>query len=133
MCPSIRLLVVEDEFLSAIELERMVKEIGGEIVGPASTLAKAWELVRNERVDAAVLDVQLDGDTSLALAEELIGRNIPVVLATGFETEMLPEQFAEIPRLAKPFDDATFRRVVQQLLWGDQAGRRRTPAPTTLF
>ncbi len=110
----VRLLVVEDEFLSAMELKRMIEDLGGYVVGPVARLADAQKLVASEHLDGAVLDVKLDGDTTLALATDLMGRNIPVVFTTGYETNMLPAEFANTPRLSKPYNDGSLRAFVER-------------------
>lgn len=109
----LRLLVVEDEFLSAMELKRMIEDLGGYVVGPVARLVEAQKLVASERLDGAILDVKLDGDTTLALATDLIARDIPVVFTTGYETNMLPDEFAKTPRLSKPYNDVSLRAFVE--------------------
>jgi CheY-like chemotaxis protein len=112
----LRILVVEDELLTALDLARMIEECGGEVVGPVGRLEQAQELARREQIDAAILDVQLDGQTSLALAEELLSRDLPVLLTTGYESDMLPDRLSETARLNKPYSDGDFLRIARQHL-----------------
>jgi CheY-like chemotaxis protein len=109
-----RILVVEDEFLSAMDLASMIEDLGGTVVGPVGRLGQAWRLAEEESIDAAILDVKLDGETSTELAEELIRRNIPIALATGYESDMLPPRLAATPRLAKPYPGSTLQALAER-------------------
>ena len=64
-----RVLLVEDQMIVAIEVEDMLREFGCVVVGPVGTLKQALRLAQKERLDAAVLDVSLDGDTIFPVAE----------------------------------------------------------------
>lgn len=112
----LRILVLEDELLTALDLARMIEDCGGEVVGPVGRLEQAQELARREHIDAAVLDVQLNGETCLPLAEELLSRDLPVVLTTGYESEMLPDGLSELPRLNKPYADRDFVSIARLYL-----------------
>ncbi len=81
-----RVLVVEDEALVAMELEAVLTALGCEVVGPARSLAEAVCYARGEeRLDAAVLDVNLGGsDRVFPAADILATRGVPVLFATGY-------------------------------------------------
>ena len=96
-----RVLLVEDQMIVAIEVEDMLREFGCVVVGPVRTLKQALRLA--QRLDAAVLDVSLDGETIFPVAEELQKRRIPFIFATGYAEHTLPEKWQRLPRLAKPF------------------------------
>jgi hypothetical protein len=57
-----------------------------------------------ERIDAAVLDINLRGDPIYPLADVLSGRGVPFVFATGYDLASIPEPYRQIPRWEKPFD-----------------------------
>ena len=107
----LRILVVEDEYLVAMDVVRAIEHLGGEIVGPVGRLEPARDTVRREAFDGAVLDLRLDGATSLPLAEELLARNVPIILATGYDASALPESFGHVPRLKKPFNDRALQKI----------------------
>jgi len=107
----LRILVVEDDFLIAMDIKEAIEQLGGHVVGPIGRLKQAQDLARREVVDAAILDVKLDGDVTLPLAEELLVRGVPVVLATGYDLESLPEKFQRVPHLRKPFHSTDVRRL----------------------
>ena len=100
------IMVVEDEFLAALDLKRLIEERDGKVAGPVGRLEQAQQLARSVRLDGAILDVKLDGTDSLALADELIARDVPIILVTGYDVARLPERFASTPRLPKPFEEA---------------------------
>lgn len=79
----ISVLIVENEFLLAINLETIMREAGATSIELASSLADAKKLIDTASFDAAILDIRLmDGD-SLPLAEDLIRRGVPVVIHSG--------------------------------------------------
>jgi len=100
-----RILVVEDSFLLVMALEDVFKTLGWELVGPASRLAEALELARTETFDAALLDVDLDGDRSWDVAVLLKARGLPFVFSTGYNTAtVLPAHLAGSAVIRKPYN-----------------------------
>jgi len=79
-----RILVIEDEPLVAMMVEDMLVECGAEVIGPASTLADAFALAEAGGFDAALVDVNLNGERSDAVAALLRERGIPFIYATGY-------------------------------------------------
>lgn len=109
----LRVLVVEDEYLVALDLQAMLEELGCMVIGPAPTVAKAQRLLDQHRPDLALLDVNLGHERSTALAEELGKRGVPFALTTGYDEAQLPEQaLREAPRLGKPVDFESLRRML---------------------
>jgi DNA-binding response OmpR family regulator len=107
----LRILVVEDDFLIAMDLKEAIERLGGTVIGPIGRLEVALEFARREAFDAAILDVKLDGDVTFPLAEELMTRGVPIALATGYDLASLPEKFQQLPHLRKPFQDTEVRRL----------------------
>ena len=80
----LNVLIVEDEALVALELEFMLEEAGHTPIGHADNLGSALEVIDRVRPDIALVDIQLAfGESGLRVAQELHGRNIPVLFATG--------------------------------------------------
>jgi len=79
-----RILVVEDEMLIAVTIEDALMELGCEIVGPVASLDAALDLAGREMLDGAILDVTIRGGTVFPVAEKLLARRIPFVLASGY-------------------------------------------------
>ncbi|MBI0534890.1 response regulator [Roseomonas sp. KE2513] len=113
-----RLLVVEDEYVIAMDMARALEELGAEVVGPAGSVADALLLVRNEdsHLDAAVLDVNLRNERVFPVAEALAARGVPFVFATGYDTSALPRAYAGAPRCEKPVNKTSLARLLAQHL-----------------
>jgi DNA-binding response OmpR family regulator len=98
-----RVMIVEDEFLVAMELESELTDHGCVVIGPAGRSAPAMALLENETPDAVLLDLNLDGETPTALAEALTRRCVPFIVVSGYGSRQAePEILRNAPRLAKP-------------------------------
>ena len=112
----LRILVVEDEMLVAMFIKDMLKDLGCDVIGPAANVEQALSLIQSAGViDAAVLDVNLNGCKSYPVADELAQRNIPFVFATGYEKRSLPSQYISTPFLQKPFTEGDLKDSLIQL------------------
>lgn len=80
----LRVLVVEDEFLIAAVLQDMLEDATAVVIGPTVTVADALRLIQTSEIDAAILDMNLNGQWSDPVAEELTARRIPFVFTTGY-------------------------------------------------
>jgi len=100
---SVRVLVVEDQFLIGLDVSEQLAEAGFEIVGPAPSVAKALRLVADPGCDVAVLDVNLGSDTSEPIARKLRASGKPFVLLTGYSTDNLRPWFHDATILTKPY------------------------------
>jgi len=101
----LRILIVEDEMLVAMLIEQMLQELRCEIIGPVSTVEGAIAAVRRHRLDGVLLDMNLQGESSSAAADELLNRAVPFLLVTGYAiSERDPPAFVSASRMKKPFD-----------------------------
>jgi CheY-like chemotaxis protein len=99
----LKLLIVEDALLLALELEAGLSEAGAEVLGSAADVGEAMRML-SLPIDAAVLDANLNGASVLPVAEALAARGIPFVFATGYgDDKMLPHGF-DAPVIRKPYD-----------------------------
>ena len=114
-----RILVLEDEFLVALDIQQVIEEYGGTVVGPIGRLEQAKSLAREETLDGAILDVNLNGSTSYELAQELLEAGVAVVFLTGNDASAVPEAFANVPLLSKPFDARLGERVLKNVFGAD--------------
>ncbi len=110
-----RVLVVEDEALVAMLVEDALLDAGAEVVGPVATVAEALQLLKGRLPEAAVLDLNLAGETSTPVADELARRGVPFVVATGYGADGLPPGHANVPVLAKPYDPADLTAALARL------------------
>ena len=116
------ILVVEDEYLLADDLRNALIQAGAEVLGPVSDVAGALTLVEDGRsVDAAVLDINLRGDSVFPFADLLAQRGVPFVFATGYDRASVPARFADAPYLAKPLDKAGLAAVLGPIMAAPRA------------
>lgn len=111
-----RILVVDDEPLISMLVEDWLGDLGCEVVGPARSVAEGLHFAGEGRLDGAILDVNLAGQNSYSVANELQKRGIPFAFATG-DSEVAPESGFENPIiLAKPFNFDVVKLVLDKLL-----------------
>ena len=106
-------LVVEDEFLIALDLELLLLRRGWRVLGPAATVAEALRLLRGETPEVALLDVNLRGEPVTPVAEALRARGVPFVLASAYGGHgPTAAALAGAPAVGKPTDE---RRLLAAL------------------
>jgi CheY-like chemotaxis protein len=108
-------LLVEDEMLVAWLLEDMLADLGCAVVGPASSVKQALAMIDAEAIDAAVLDVNLNGQMSYPIADALVARGVPFVFSTGYDKDTLLDGYRTFPVLQKPFHRAELSETLATL------------------
>ncbi|MCP1336361.1 HWE histidine kinase domain-containing protein [Futiania mangrovi] len=112
----LRVLLLEDEVLIAMDLQAMLEEGGHTVIGPVETVRDALARLDADRVDAAVLDLHLGDASSVEVAQALAARGIPFLFATGAAGRAnLPAGFADRPVLVKPFDGPALRDALAKV------------------
>lgn len=111
----LRVLVVEDDYFIADEICTTLRNGGAEVLGPSPDIEHGLEMVRNERLDCAVLDINLHGNLAFNLADELRRRGTPSIFATGYDHSVLPGAFRDSVRLEKPVNLDELLRTVQSV------------------
>ena len=111
----LRILIVEDEMLVAMNIEDMLLELGHEVAGIASRLDPALALARDGAFDVAMLDVNLAGDRSFPVADLLAERGIPFLFATGYGLGGIDEKYRDRAVLQKPFRAADLAAALEAL------------------
>jgi DNA-binding response OmpR family regulator len=99
---TIRVMVVEDEAILAIDIAEQLTEAGFDVVGPATSVAKALKLVVEVGCDIAVLDVNLRNETAEPIAHALRSRGTPFLFLSAVAREHLPVGFGGEVLLPKP-------------------------------
>ena len=117
-----RVLVVEDETMVAWLLEDMLADLGCAVVGPAAHVNQALAMLDAEAIDAAVLDVNLNGQNSYPVADALAARGVPFVFSTGYHKDSLPNSYQSFPVLQKPFDRLKLGDTLAKLLTPNEPG-----------
>ena len=100
-----RVLVVEDEHLVGMETAESLQAAGCVIIGPVSTIDEAVNVARAESFDAAVLDINLNGELIWPAAHVVRARNIPFVFTTGYSGLLnVPKELKDSLWIEKPFN-----------------------------
>ena len=105
-----RILVVEDDALIALDVEEMLTELGHTVVAIVATAIEATVRLRPPPPDLVVLDLDLGGGANFALAERLVAQGPPFVIASGYVN--LPETLRHAPRLTKPYTKAALQQAL---------------------
>lgn len=113
---AVRILVVDDEPLLALDVHGILDAAGYEVVGPADSVASAILLIDATPIDAAILDLNLARERSDAIADRLAEMAVPFLFLTGYSAEHLPEAHSDRTILNKPFREEMLLRKVSQLL-----------------
>jgi CheY-like chemotaxis protein len=111
-----RVLLVEDEMLVAWLIEDMLADLGCAVIGPASSVNQALAMIDAEAIDAAVLDLNLDGQMSYPVADVLAAHGVPFVISTGYDKDTLPDDYRARPVLQKPMQRSELSDALAKLL-----------------
>ena len=96
-------LLVEDEAIIAMTAEDMLEELGCTVAATASSVAEALAAVKEAEFDLALLDINLNGETSLEVAEALRSEGRPFLFTTGYGSAGRGEAFTDVPLVTKPY------------------------------
>lgn len=107
-----RILVVEDEFLIALDIAGVLEQAGHEVVGPFSRVSEALHAVGAEKLHGALLDAHLAGEPVGRVADALSARNIPFAFVSGYGPEQLPAAYRHAPLVRKPFTGPDLLAVI---------------------
>lgn len=105
------IMLVEDEVIVALAVSDSLSDLGFSVIGPFSRVSDACRALTGNQVDAAILDVNLDGEMVYALAKMLDDRKIPFVFVTGYGSESIEPGFEHIPVLQKPIEKDMLSRI----------------------
>lgn len=112
-----KILIVEDEYYVATELRDKFADAGAHIIGPASSLAVAMQLIsENPDIHGAVLDVNLSGEMVFPAADILIKLEVPFIFTTGYDRSALPVRFSDIRRCEKPLGFSVINQNLIELV-----------------
>jgi len=127
MIEPLKVLIVEDEALLAMELESLVEEAGHQVVGWATSSAEAKAMVETTDADIAFVDIHLtDGPTGVDVAEHIRTGNLSMVVFMTANPKRIPDHFAgAIGVIAKPY---TMNGLVSALRYLQEGVRRPPPA-----
>lgn len=110
----LKLLIVEDNYLVASLIQEIFAAAGCIVSEPIPQLVQAQDAARRGDYDAAVLDINLNGEAAYPVADILSYRNIPYLFLTGYSAQHI--KYCERPKLGKPFKSAQLLDAVSNLV-----------------
>jgi DNA-binding response OmpR family regulator len=112
----LRVFVVEDEPMIRMLIVDMLEELGCRVAAEGGDVEEAAELAQSTDFDLAILDVNLKGKLITPVAELIRARGRPIIFATGYGSEGVPEEFRDLPALQKPFQLETLAALIDEVL-----------------
>lgn len=112
-----RVLIVEDEYFLANDLENAFKARGAIIVGPIGDFGEAYDQAVRDGFDLAVIDIDLRGEKAYPIADELMRHGVPFVFCTGYDSKVIPHRFAGVRLCQKPLDASELIDEIARLGW----------------
>lgn len=110
-----RVLLVEDEPLIGLHARDSLKALGCEVIGPIARMEPAAVAAREVEADLALLDLNIGGEMTYALAEVLLNRGIPCIFCTGYsEQTLLPDALRTVEILQKPLNEHALREALER-------------------
>lgn len=116
---SVRVLVIEDEAVIALDVAKIVRGAGHQVVGIAATEKAAIELAEKHSPDLVLADIQLKGqDNGMAAVRQILkSMSVPIIFVTGFPERLLTGQGMEPAFvITKPFDPDLLKTAMAQAL-----------------
>jgi CheY-like chemotaxis protein len=113
-----RILIVEDEYLVAMDLQKTIEAAGYEALGPMPSVSRALVFLEGEAPDACILDIDLRGEFSTPVAAQLKRRGIPFVVSSAQLSDQLSQldAFDGIKNIGKPPSDHDLLKALGDLL-----------------
>ena len=100
--PAMRILIIEDEPMIALDLQDLLEDAGFDVVGVAGKLDKAMQLIASTPIDAAIVDANLGGVSSSPAAVALADRRVPFVVLSGYSLKQQDAAFPKALFIQKP-------------------------------
>lgn len=117
MLNNVRILILEDEPLIAMELAELISNAGGTVVASTRTVRDALDFASQASIDIALLDVHLGSETSLDVAEKLKGLGIPFLLCTGDGKDHVHfANWPSVPVIVKPYKSGVVVEALSLLI-----------------
>lgn len=128
-----RIMIVEDEALLALELESEIEAAGHSVIGVAAASKAARQLVEEDRPDFAFVDIHLiDGPTGIEVGRFLAEKDIPYVFVSG-NIKRIPEDFAgAVGAIEKPYTVNGLQNALEYLR-AMLSGEKGFAAPPSLI
>src|SRR5216683_4168168 len=110
-----RILVLEDNYLTADSLCELVRGCGYDVAGAVGRVETAFEFLEEREVDGAIVDIKLHGRLSFPVCHELQRRNVPFFFLSGYDGWVIPDAFRTSRLISKPIDQGNLRIALADL------------------
>ena len=115
---NLKILLVEDDLSSALEVEMLLGEMGHELLGKIDNGCEALNFILLEQPDIVIMDIGLRGSMSgIEVAKQVSHLQIPIIFTTAFKEKSTYEASKEaytFGYLVKPFDKLTLQSALEQ-------------------
>ena len=111
-----RILVIEDEYYLAMELQDEIEQAGGAVIGPCADAKTCLTLLKGDRADAAIVDINLGNGPSFEVADALRSIGVPFLFLTGYDAETVPDRLRDVLCVQKPANIALLLRELKRSL-----------------
>jgi len=112
------ILLVEDEFLIALDVQMRLQEAGYKVLDPVASVEDAMAALDKTQVCAAILDMNISGSTSLPIAQRLESEGKPFIFLSGNDTLHLRERYPHHMVMTKPINYEQLIGAVRQICGG---------------
>jgi DNA-binding response OmpR family regulator len=96
-------------------MEEVLQDLGFETVGPFANLQESLKVAKNESFDAAILDMNLRGESVYPLADLLTAQKVPFIFVTGYSKTGVESRFAGISIVEKPASPEALQNALTAL------------------
>jgi len=114
----LRILLAEDDFLIALDMEATLQALGCVVVGPARAVREIADFAGSTHLDGALLDVRLGDDTIDGVLPTLVDRGVRVILSSGYDEKALAAKYQGLAVLAKPYTGEALRAACERVFLG---------------
>jgi len=122
MLEGCRIFLVENEFMLAQEFQYELEAAGAVVLGPEPSVHRGLARMRDQlRIDAAVLDVNPDGERVLPVADALLARRVPFLFTSGYEDMVVLDRYHGMTKCDKPIDTRGLFKALDRLVASDRA------------
>lgn len=113
-----KVLIVEDEYPIAMDIETRLKKLGYDVIGIASSFEESIKLVTSNEPDLLLMDINIEGDKNGIETAEILQKlcNAPVIFLTAYSEDKILDRALMIKPagyLLKPFDDRQLKATIE--------------------
>lgn len=116
--PQGKVLVVVDDAILALDLQRLLHEAGYRVIGPATTVAEIQRMIQRGDIDCAILDLDIDRRAPLPIADLLAFADVPFVYLTTGVLGPVPSRHRHRPVVEKPFTREALLAAIEKAMAG---------------